>query len=172
MAGIISSPYLIAGIILIVLIIWVCRSRIKGTRLFKKLAEFMKQFSEGLKSVKNMKNKRAFIGHSIFIWLMYYLMLYVVFFSFDFTSHLSAIARAYHLCTGQFRNGGPGTGGDRCMAFHDHRVAGFVWYCQVGWYCIRTACTQQYDRHAYHPGIACSDGSTVYQPSHRIIFVR
>jgi len=92
MADIISSPYLIAGIILIVLIIWVCRSRIKKTRLFKKLAEFMKQFSEGLKSVKNMKNKRAFIGHSIFIWLMYYLMLYVVFFSFDFTSHLSAIA--------------------------------------------------------------------------------
>ena len=59
---------------------------------FAKIKEFLIKFGEGLRTIKNMKHKKAFILHSFFIWLMYYLMLYVVFFSFDFTSHLSAIA--------------------------------------------------------------------------------
>jgi glycosyltransferase 2 family protein len=39
-----------------------------------------------------MRNKGAFIFHTFFIWMMYYLMLYVSFFAFDFTSSLSPLA--------------------------------------------------------------------------------
>ena len=92
LSGIIFSPYLIAGVLSVLLIVWMCRSRIKETKLFRKLAEFMKQFAEGFRSIRNMKNKWAFVGHSVFIWLMYYVMLYVVFFAFKFTSGLSAMA--------------------------------------------------------------------------------
>ncbi len=87
-----SSPLLIGAVIALVIILWLCRGRIKATGLFKKIVEFLKQFAEGFRSIRNMKNKWAFVGHSVFIWLMYYLMLYVVFFAFGFTSHLSAIA--------------------------------------------------------------------------------
>lgn len=92
LADVVSSPILIGGIIALIAIIWLCRSRIKATGLFKRIVEFLKQFAEGFRSIRNMKNKWAFVGHSVFIWFMYYLMLYVVFFAFDFTTHLSAIA--------------------------------------------------------------------------------
>ncbi len=109
--GIILSPYLFAGIVLIILVIWVCRGRIRETRAFKKLAGFMNQFAEGFRSIRNMKNKWAFVGHSLFIWLMYYLMLYVVFFAFDFTSGLSALAGLTTFVIGSFGMVAPVQGG-------------------------------------------------------------
>ncbi|MCD6355166.1 MAG: flippase-like domain-containing protein, partial [Prolixibacteraceae bacterium] len=43
-------------------------------------------------SIRSIKKRGWFYFHSIFIWSMYYLMLYVVFFSFDFTRNLGPIA--------------------------------------------------------------------------------
>ena len=126
LSGIFFSPYVIVGIVIFILIIWVCRSRIKETHFFKKLAKFMKQFSEGLRSVKNIKNKWAFIAHSVFIWLMYYLMLYVVFFSFDFTSHLSAIAGLTTFVLASFGMVAPVQGG--IGAWHFMTIEALVLY--------------------------------------------
>lgn len=86
------SPWAIVGLIVLVIVVYGLRYRLKKTIAFAKLKGILINLGEGLKSIRNMKNKWAFIFHSVFIWLMYYLMLYVVFFSFDFTSHLSAIA--------------------------------------------------------------------------------
>lgn len=58
-----------------------------------------------------MNNKWAFIFHSVFIWLMYYLMLYVIFFSFDFTSHLPAIAGLTAFVLGSYGMVAPVQGG-------------------------------------------------------------
>ena len=46
---------------------------------------------EGLLTVKDVDNKWLFIAHSLFIWLMYFLMFYVCFFCFQFTSHLGIL---------------------------------------------------------------------------------
>ena len=86
------SPAAMMIIVVLVLLIWFFRKRLLKSAALAKIKEFLIKFGEGLRTIKNMKQKKAFILHSVFIWLMYYLMLYVVFFSFDFTSHLSAIA--------------------------------------------------------------------------------
>ncbi len=67
-------------------------------KYFAKTGPYMKvkslwgKFSEGFMAVKNIKNKGMFIFHTVFIWVMYFLMIYVCFFGFSFTSHLSPLA--------------------------------------------------------------------------------
>ncbi len=53
-----------------------------------KLREFIGKFSDGIKTIYRMKQKGWFILHSLYIWVIYFLMLYLAFFAFDFTSHL------------------------------------------------------------------------------------
>src|SRR5690606_12746390 len=51
--------------------------------------DFWDGIKEGLKSISQLKSKTPFILHTIFIWLMYYLMVYVYVFSLDATKDLS-----------------------------------------------------------------------------------
>lgn len=64
---------------------------LKRTRFYERLKGFGKGLLEGLCSVKNVEHKGLFIAYSLFIWLMYYLMLYVCFFCFRFTSGLGPL---------------------------------------------------------------------------------
>lgn len=57
-----------------------------------KLVKLFNEFLQGIKSILSMKRYKAYIAHTFFIWLMYFLMLYSIFFSLDFTRHLSAEA--------------------------------------------------------------------------------
>ena len=90
--AIFTSTYLWGAVILAMLIVFFYRRALKNTSVYKKIESTLKLFKEGFNSVRRMKKKWAFIAHSFFIWLMYYLMLYVVFFCFDFTSGLSPLA--------------------------------------------------------------------------------
>ncbi|WP_010182108.1 lysylphosphatidylglycerol synthase transmembrane domain-containing protein [Aquimarina agarilytica] len=58
----------------------------------EKLRQFVLGLYEGMLSVFKMKNKAAFIGHTIFIWIAYVLMLYVVKFSVSGISEVSLSA--------------------------------------------------------------------------------
>lgn len=88
----ISSPYLFAGVVLLLILAFVFRKAFKDTRVFKKIIEVLTNFKEGFISIRSIERKGWFYFHSVFIWLMYYLMFYLVFFSFDFTSVLNPIA--------------------------------------------------------------------------------
>jgi len=90
--SIFSSPFLWGGLVGVVIVFYIYRKTLKNSLAFRKIESLITLFKEGIISVKSMKKKWAFIGHSFFIWIMYYLMLYVVFFSFDFTSGLTALA--------------------------------------------------------------------------------
>lgn len=90
--AILTSPLLWIGLSVVVVAAIIYRKTLKNTLLFRKVDKTLSLFKEGFISVRNMKKKWTFIGHSFFIWLMYYLMLYVVFFSFDFTRALSPLA--------------------------------------------------------------------------------
>jgi len=57
-----------------------------------KVLTLFRGFIDGIKSVRSIKRYKAYIAHSVFIWLMYYLMLYSIFFSFDFTRGLGPLA--------------------------------------------------------------------------------
>ena len=63
---------------------------LKNSKLYEKALIFIEGLKEGFKSIKNMKRKSAFWFHSFSIWIMYFLMTYICFFSMQETSHLSA----------------------------------------------------------------------------------
>lgn len=87
-----SSPYLFAGLVVLVLLAWLFRNTFKNSLVFKKTMGILQNFKEGFVSIRSVKRKGWFWFHSVFIWTLYYLMLYVTFFAFDFTHDLNPIA--------------------------------------------------------------------------------
>ncbi len=90
--GITSSPILVVVIIAFVVLAIIFRKRIKQSKVYKKLESIILNFKEGFISIRSIKRKGWFWFHSVFIWFCYYMMLYVTFFAFDFTSHLNPIS--------------------------------------------------------------------------------
>jgi len=89
-----STPTLIflaIFFILLFVLLYVFRNKIMQTKLFSKIKNIISQFADGIKSVFKMEKKFEFIAHSIFIWVMYFTMIYIVFWSFEFTENLSLI---------------------------------------------------------------------------------
>lgn len=78
-------------IIGLVLVIYACRNLIRSIPFYKKIKNIFVGIGEGFKSITSLKRKWEFIFHTFLIWFLYYLMGYVVFFAFDFTSGLSPI---------------------------------------------------------------------------------
>ena len=60
-------------------------------RLGERIRSFVHGLKEGLLTVKDMRCKWLFVFYSLFIWLMYFLMFYVCFFCFEFTSGLNML---------------------------------------------------------------------------------
>lgn len=85
-----SSWMLLFVVVLVVVTIVVWKFFLKD-RLQGKIRSFILGLKEGLLTVKDVKCKWLFIAHSLFIWLMYFLMFYVCFFCFQFTSHLGIL---------------------------------------------------------------------------------
>ena len=63
---------------------------LKNSKFYERTLVFIEGLKEGFKSIKNMKRKSSFWVHSFSIWIMYFLMTYICFFSMQETSHLSA----------------------------------------------------------------------------------
>ena len=123
---VIFSPLLIGGLFLILIVLWISRHRIRKSLLVQKVMGFVSQFGEGFRSIGKMKKKGAFIFHSIFIWVLYYLMLYCVFFSFGFTSHLTPLAGLTVFVLGSFGMVAPVQGG--IGAWHFMVIEGLALY--------------------------------------------
>jgi len=70
-----------------VVLVWLFR---RGT-LSKRLHSFLVGLKEGVLSVRGVSHKWLFMGYTLFIWVMYFLMMYVCFFCFEFTSGLSVL---------------------------------------------------------------------------------
>jgi glycosyltransferase 2 family protein len=64
--------------------------RTQARTLYEKIKNALSGFAEGLKTVMRLKEKKLFIFHTLFIWVMYILMLYVSIFSLPETSGLGA----------------------------------------------------------------------------------
>lgn len=70
---------------------WRYRAQLLRIGLVRKIASMAQGFAEGIKSVRHIANPGWFILHSVNIWLMYFLMVYVCFFAFAPTAHLSMV---------------------------------------------------------------------------------
>lgn len=84
-----------------------------NSTLSKKIKSFLLGLKEGVFSIFRMKQKWAFLGHTLFIWLMYVCMFYVMIFALPETSNigLPAILTAFVVgsLTIAFTNGGFGS---------------------------------------------------------------
>ncbi len=82
--------YLIAGIFLIVIILFfIFRKKIVQHPFSQKIKALLQSFWKGMKSAANVKNIPLFIFHSLFIWMMYLLSIFLCVFAFDGTQSLS-----------------------------------------------------------------------------------
>lgn len=82
---------LLVGIIIIVLLMLLIkflRKKFPANKIIFKINNFETGIIEGFKSIRNLKHRNAFILHTIFIWTMYLLQIYVGFFAMEGTMHL------------------------------------------------------------------------------------
>ncbi len=68
------------------------RKRIKKMAFFSRIEHLYHNFTDGLKAIGKLENKWYYIGHTVFIYIMWLAALYVVFLSYPPTMHLSIAA--------------------------------------------------------------------------------
>lgn len=95
-------------------------------RLQGRIRSFLIGLKDGLLAVKNVRNKGLFIFHSLFIWLMYFLMFYVCFFCFEFSSHLGILVALTCFVLGSYGMVAPVQGG--VGAWHFMVIASLLIY--------------------------------------------
>jgi hypothetical protein len=65
------------------------KKNLRKIRFFSKMFDLARGIINGLKTITNLKRKWEFIFHTLFIWINYALMTWVVVFSLESTSHLT-----------------------------------------------------------------------------------
>tara|TARA_R110000737_G_scaffold271924_1_gene279000 strand:+ start:595 stop:1605 length:1011 start_codon:yes stop_codon:yes gene_type:complete len=73
-------------------LLWRFREEILATKIGIKIWNILRGFWEGILTIKDLKSPKKFIFHTIVIWICYYLMTYLMFFSFFPTSNLAPVA--------------------------------------------------------------------------------
>lgn len=63
--------------------------RFPENAFFARIRNAIEGFSEGIRSIRNLKKIRAFLAHTLFIWTMYLLQIYIGFFAMKETAGLS-----------------------------------------------------------------------------------
>ena len=86
---------LIFGLVIFILLFYfglkLLIRKLRKRTFFYKLKRLIVGFICGIKSIKRLRNKGLFLFHTVFIWTMYVLMLYLCFFSINSTSDLTFI---------------------------------------------------------------------------------
>jgi uncharacterized protein (TIRG00374 family) len=109
-----SILFLLASVAFILLIKY--KKSLRKIRFFSKMFDVARGVINGLKTITNMHKKWEFVFHTIFIWLNYALMTYVVFFSLESTSFLTFRDSIFILVIGGLGMSAPVSGG--IGAFH------------------------------------------------------
>ena len=78
--------FLVLGLMFVAFLYWIYRSTSSVAQKIRKLLSGIK---EGIFSIAHLKKKWQFIAHTVFIWLMYFLMFYIPFFALPETAHIS-----------------------------------------------------------------------------------
>ena len=89
-------------------------------------ANLLKGIIVGLDSIRNLKRPWLFVVHSLLIWILYYLSVYVALFALPSTEHLGPAAALFLLVAGGFAMSAPVQGG--IGAYHLLVSQGLVLY--------------------------------------------
>jgi len=110
--GILIFLAILALIVITLIILYrIFKERLQHSILYQKCRKFIYGFLDGLKTIKNLKRRMAFLFFTFMIWLMYFLMTYLVFFSMEATSHLTVIDGITVLALGSMGMVAPVPGG-------------------------------------------------------------
>ncbi len=82
--------------VLLLLLIWAFFKAVKWlvnkfphNKLIKKMSNFIGGIAAGFTTIRHMKKRKMFLAHTVFIWAMYLLQIYLGFFAMEGTGHLS-----------------------------------------------------------------------------------
>jgi uncharacterized protein (TIRG00374 family) len=92
------------------------RKRLRKIRFIGKIIDVAKGVINGLKTITNLQNKWEFIFHTVFIWVNYTLMTWVVVFAIEPTSHITLADSIFLLVIGGLAMSAPVQSG--LGAFH------------------------------------------------------
>jgi uncharacterized protein (TIRG00374 family) len=101
--------YVAGGLIILIILLVVLVKKNKKLNAF--FVKTWHGFKDGLLSVFNLKNKGLFIGYSIVIWLLYFVMSYTVILAFPETEHLGVKAVLSLFAIGSIAMAAPLPGG-------------------------------------------------------------
>ena len=93
------------------LTLWWFRERLKRKPFYYKLRSFIREMINGFTSVLRLERRRWFWLSTVLIWVLYYVMAYVLFFSVESTSHLGLAAGLSILIMGGLGMSAPVQGG-------------------------------------------------------------
>jgi uncharacterized protein (TIRG00374 family) len=110
------AAWVIWAILLVILIVSVIilvkyRSSLRKIRFFAKIFAVSRGIVNGLKSITNLERKWEFIFHTVFIWLNYSLMTWVIVFALESTSHITYSDSIFLLVIGGLAMSAPVQGG-------------------------------------------------------------
>lgn len=115
----------VLGIIALI-IIFRYRKNLRKVRFISKMFDIARGMINGFKTILNLKNSWEFIFHTIFIWINYALMTWVVVFSIESTSHLSFLNSIFILVIGGLAMSAPVQGGVGAFHYFVSRGIAFV----------------------------------------------
>ncbi len=116
--------YILALALLLFLVVLYLTSaaRLRSFGLFMRIEKIVSQVIEGMKSIMHLKRTGAFLLHTLFIWLMYYLMTWALFRALPATSSLDWSAVLFILVIGGFGMAAPVQAG----------IGAYHWIVSVG----------------------------------------
>jgi len=78
----------ILGIFLLIRVVKILMKRYPENHIIRKINSFFRGIGTGFITIQNLKHRKLFILHTIFIWAMYLLQVYIGFSAMEGTSHL------------------------------------------------------------------------------------
>jgi hypothetical protein len=91
-----SKNLFIAGAVIIAGLssLFLFRVKLKKTKVYKKIREILNSFIDGIKTIGQMEKPWLYVFHTVFIYFIWLISLYLMFFSFEPTRDLSIFAAA------------------------------------------------------------------------------
>lgn len=81
-------PWLWIALALGLLAAWLLRKRFFKTSLGQRVQSFLRGLSQGFTSIVRIDKPWAYLGHTVFIWASYFVMIYVCFFAMPATENI------------------------------------------------------------------------------------
>jgi len=91
---------LLSIILILILLTWLFRTKLKNIGLTKKIFDFLRGIVDGISTIGNLKNKPLFLLSSFLIWLMYFMTAWLILYMLPETSSLTAVDGLFLLVVG------------------------------------------------------------------------